>query len=275
MEFFREHKKKILIAASLLLIVCAVFTSGRTSSGITGTVFGAITRPFSGIGSAVSGFFSEKLSGGKTNDYLTAENAALKEEITRLKEENRLLSQYAADNEQLTALLDLKQKYSNYETKASRVIGKDSGIYFYSFVLDKGSDEGLTANMPIITSEGLAGKIIECGSNYSKAITLLDARSSVSVSNMRSGDLGILKGDYELMAKGLMRMEYLDYDSDILVGDEIVTSNLSDIFPAGISVGYVSEIIEDEAQMTKTAIVTPYADFKHLDSVLVVTGFEK
>ena len=72
------------------------------------------------------------------------------------------------------------------------------------------------------------------------------------------------------MNSGLCRMEYIDAEAEIMEGDEIVTSHLSDVYPSGITIGRVKEIQTDANGLTKYAIIEPYVDFKHLDTVLII-----
>ncbi|MBQ2880146.1 MAG: rod shape-determining protein MreC, partial [Anaerotignum sp.] len=79
-----------------------------------------------------------------------------------------------------------------------------------------------------------------------------------------------VKGDYTRSADGLCIMEYIDAQAEILVGDEIVTSHLSDIYPAGLAIGKVLELETDTSGLTKYAVIQPYVDLKHLDTILVI-----
>ena len=124
--------------------------------------------------------------------------------------------------------------------------------------------------MVLTSSNGLVGKIIESGETYSKALSILDSRSSVPAMSLRTEDLGVVKGEYSLMNNGLCRMEYIDSEAEIMEGDEIVTSHLSDVYPPGITIGRVKEIKTDANGLTKYAIIEPYVDFKHLDTLLVI-----
>ena len=98
-------------------------------------------------------------------------------------------------------------------------------------MIDKGSNDGLEVDMVVLSGNGLVGHIIEVAPNYSKVLAIIDDRNAVSSKVLRTGDLGIVKGDLSLLNQGLCRMEYVDAEADIIVGDEIVTSNLSDIYP--------------------------------------------
>lgn len=125
--------------------------------------------------------------------------------------------------------------------------------------------------MAVVNAGGLVGRVVDASSTYSNVYSILDSRSSVSAKSLRTGDLGVVTGDHELMKQGLCKMEYIDSEAEIMEGDEIITSGLSDYYPAGISIGYVTEVHQDQNGLTKYAVIEPKVDFKHLDTVLVVT----
>lgn len=124
--------------------------------------------------------------------------------------------------------------------------------------------------MVVLSGNGLVGHIIEVAPNYSKVLSIIDDRNAVSSKVLRTGDLGIVKGDLTLLNEGLCKMEYVDAEADIIVGDEIVTSNLSDIYPPGIMIGVVKEIETESHGLTKYALIEPVVDFRHLEEVLVI-----
>ena len=219
---------------------------------------------------SVTGWVSDSASEIVHRHELADENRELKEKIAELETENKRLSLYEDENEQLSSLLEVAQKYKDYETTGARVIAKDTGVWYDSFLIDKGSMDDIEANMPVISAGGLVGRVVKSSATYSNVYSILDSRSSVSAQSLRTGDLGVVTGDHELMEQGLCKMEYIDSDAEIMEGDEIVTSNLSEYYPAGISIGYVREIHKDENGLTKYAVIEPTADLKHLDTLLVI-----
>jgi rod shape-determining protein MreC len=212
----------------------------------------------------------DTVSSARDKTDLHTENEALKQQLADLTAENRRLALYEAENRHLSSLLRIAQKYPEYASQGTSVIAKNPGVWYDGFTIDKGTKSGLSANMVLIAPEGLVGKVLESGATFSKAQSILDSRSSVPAMSLRTGDLGVVKGDYTLLHSGLCKMEYIDAEAEIMVGDEIITSNLSDIYPAGISIGKVLEIETDPNGLTKYAIIAPYVDLKHLDTMLVI-----
>lgn len=277
MRFFEDYKKQILVLVAVVLAITALVTAGKKSKAtIFDNALGFIVTPLQNISTTVGGWFGDRISSFKDENDIYAENEELKAKVELLEAENKRLALYEEENAKLSKLLEISQKYPQYETTATNIIGKDPGNWYHVFVIDKGTKDGITADMVLTSAGGVVGKITEAGFTYSKAQSILDNRSSVAAMSLRTGDLGVVRGDYSLMDDGLCRMEYIDAESEIMKGDEIVTSQLSDIYPAGLTIGYVKEIVTDTNGLTKYAIIEPQVDFKHLSTLLVITeSFDK
>ncbi len=272
MNFFNTYKKQILYIVILLLVILAFFTAGRKKFATPiDNVLGFIITPAQNVTSSISSWFDGKISALRDDTDLRAENAELKAQVALLEADNKRLSLYEEENKRLSSLLEIAQKYPDYETTGVNIIAKDPGNWYFTFTINKGTKDGLSPDMVLTDAGGLVGRITECGYTYSKAESLLDSRSSVSAMSLRTGDLGVVKGDYTLMNDGLCKMEYIDAESEIMEGDEIVTSHLSDIYPSGITIGYVQEVVTDDNGLTKYAVIEPSVDFEHLSTLLVIT----
>ena len=255
----------------MLLVLVTVITSGKKlNATLLESAIGVVVTPFQDLTTGFGSWVDDTVSAARNKTDLHEENAALKQQIAELTAENKRLSLYEAENAQLSALLRIAQKYPEYQSMGASVIAKNPGVWYDGFTINKGTTSHLTANMVLIAPEGLVGKVLESGATFSKAQSILDSRSSVPAMSLRTGDLGVVKGDYTLLHNGLCKMEYIDAEAQIMVGDEIVTSHLSDIYPAGISIGKVLEIEMDTNGLTKYAVIAPYVDLKHLDTILVL-----
>ncbi|MDO4531430.1 MAG: rod shape-determining protein MreC [Bacillota bacterium] len=270
-QFFEKYKKHILRVCALLLVLITVFASGnKLNASLLESAVGVVVTPFQDLTTGISSWVEESLSASRRKTELKEENAALKEQVASLLEENRRLAMYEEENETLSALLKIAQKYPSYESVGANIIAKDPGVWYDGFTINKGTNDNISANMVLVAPEGLVGRVLESGLTFSKAQSILDSRSSVPAMSVRTGDLGVVKGNYTLSDDGLCIMEYIDGDAEILVGDEIVTSHLSDIYPAGLAIGKVLELDTDTNGLTKYAVIQPYVDLKHLDTILVL-----
>ena len=269
--FFEKHRKIIITSIIVILALLALITSGKKLNATAlESAFSFIVTPFQEITDGIGSWVDDTLSSRREKQEILAENEALRQEVETLQATNNRLALYEEENKTLSDLLKIAQKYPQYQTFGVGIIAKNPGSLYDVFTLNKGSSDGVQANMVLAAPEGLVGKVLESGATYAKGQSILDSRSSVPAMSLRTGDLGVVKGDYTLMNQGLCKMEYIDAEAEIAVGDEIVTSHLSDIYPTGLTIGKVKEIKADTNGLTKYAIIEPAVDMKHLDTLLVI-----
>ncbi len=203
---------------------------------------------------------------------LLDENAALKEQVAALTEENTRLQQDKYELNSLRELVGLDEQYGEYEKIAARIIGRDSGNWYSSFLIDKGSDDGFEINMNVIADGGLVGRITSVGPNWSRVTAIISDNSNVSGMTLSTEDNLIVSGDLKLMADNCIRFSQLvDSRNMVAEGDKVVTSNISDIYLPNILIGYISSVDKDANNLTKSGLITPAVDFEHLGEVLVIT----
>jgi len=196
---------------------------------------------------------------------ISKENSGLKEEIDSLKQEVINLKEISRENKRLKKLLLFKYKAS-FLTVATRVIARDSSNWTSSIIIDKGNNDKIKIGMPVITELGLVGKVSEVGTSTSKITLINDPNLNIPSLIQRSREEGIISGTI----LGACRMRYLSLDSDVEVGDKIITSGLGDVFPKGILIGEVSEIRDDSSGLMKLSLVRPAVDLSKLEEVLVI-----
>lgn len=201
-----------------------------------------------------------------------SENQQLKAQIDELTIENTQLQQDKYELNNLRELYQLDEQYSGYEKVGARIIARDSGNWFHSFTINKGSDDGLTVDMNVIASGGLVGRIVDIGTNWAKVTAIINDNSNVSGMVLASSDVLMVTGSLELMEDGVIGFEQLiDSAGSVQIGDKVVTSNISDKYLPSILIGYITEINQDSNNITKSGKITPAVDFEHLGEVLVIT----
>ena len=199
-----------------------------------------------------------------------AENQELRDEVAALKEQVNNYQQGQAELQELQELFDLSGQYSDYEMTGARVIQKDAGNWYHSFVIDKGEEDGIQVDMNVIADGGLVGIVTEVGPNYAKVRSIIDDDSNVSAMSLNSGDTCIVSGDLQLYEEGRLRISYIDKDDNVWDDDKIVTSNISDKYLPNILIGYAQDIEVDSNNVTKSGYLVPAVDFEHLQTVLVI-----
>lgn len=208
----------------------------------------------------------------KTLKEVKAENKKLQKKVDSLMEENNNLQQERYELERLQSLYKLDQNYGDYEKVGAHVIGKDSGNWFSTFTIDKGSSDGIKKDMNVLAGSGLVGIVTQTGPHWATVRSIIDDESNVSSMVLTTSDQCMVRGDLSLIEDGKIRFEQLENnDNEIKVGEQIVTSHISDKYLQGILVGYISEINVDANNLTRSGYITPVVDFKNLQEVLVIT----
>lgn len=261
-----------LLCTGLIVITFNTNLLSAPISAVGGTLIVPLQEGISKAGSWLS-TRSEELVQIR---YLLEENERLRQEIDDLTMENIRLQQDRYELTNLRELYDLDAQYDEYDKIGARIIAKDAGNWFHSFVINKGADDGLAIDMNVMAGSGLVGRIIDVGPNWSKVMSIIDDNANTSGMVLSTSDKLIVSGDLELYAEGLIRFEKLIDSADRVVeGDKIVTSNISDKYLPGILIGYISSINVDSNNLTKSGMITPAVDFEHLEEVLIVTELKQ
>lgn len=194
-----------------------------------------------------------------------AENKILRQKNLMLSVENQRLQESLLENIRLRKLLQLK-KDPAYRYIPSRVIGYGAQSAVKSIILDVGKNEGVYNNYPVITPEGLVGKIILSESEQSIAQILEDRNMLVSVRLQKSREVGVVywTGNFWL------NLNYIPKHVEVSPGELVITSGLSRIYPKGIKVGVVAEVEEDQYDLFKKIKVQPAVNFNALEEVFVL-----
>lgn len=274
---FSLPSKYTLLILSLLCIgmILASFTmdiSLTPLKAVTGYTLMPIQNGINEIGL----WFSDKADSLKELKDVMAENEVLKAQVDELTIENSTLQQDKYELERLRELYELDEKYPSYHKIAARIKGKDPGNWFSTFVIDKGTNDGLAVDMNVIAGSGLVGIIIETGPNWSTVRSIIDDSSNVSSMVLSTSDQCTVTGDLQMMSQGKITLQQLkDTDDEVVVGDKIVTSPISNKYLQGILIGYISELSVDANNLTKSGYITPVVDFEHLQEVLVITDLKE
>jgi len=182
-----------------------------------------------------------------------------------LKRENSRYRELLATHERLRSLLQFK-KVIDRPVVAAQVIGLDPTGWFRSILIDKGQDDGIRSDMPVVNASGVVGRIVSVSSSYAKVLLIIDQNSAVDCLTQRSRDRAMVKGTSGQVCK----MDYMAKSSDAVVGDLVITSGLGGIFPKGLPVGKVSSVKEGDDKLFKDIDVMPFVDFSKLEEVLVI-----
>lgn len=251
--------------------VVSTLASGVTSAPLADAA-GVIVVPFEKSINSIGSWISDINQALQDKQDLIDRNQELQDAVDTLTEQNNILIQNQSELSRLQELYNLDEEYSSYPKVAARIISKDPGNWYDTFMINRGSKDGIRVDNNVISGKGLVGIVTEVGPSWATVRAIIDDSSYVSAMTVGTDDNCIVTGDLELIDEGKLRFSQLyDKDDKVTVGERIVTSNISDKYVEGLFVGYVSEIELDSNNLTKTGTIVTPVDFQHLKDVFVIT----
>lgn len=201
---------------------------------------------------------------------LQERNTELELQVSQLQSQIIELQEKLSESQVLYALLDFARSNPQHEYVAATVIGREISPFIKYIIIDKGSNQGVRHGMPVVTQQGLVGRIDAVIANASRVQLITDANSVVNV-QMQSGKIdGQLRGTLT----GEIILEMIPQDALIEPGEVILTSGLGGNFPSNIFIGQVLSIRKLENALFQSASVQPIVDIESLSAVLVITNFD-
>jgi rod shape-determining protein MreC len=262
----------ILIAVSLLLMA---FSSNPAVHDVQRGISFAL-RPLQGFMAGIADQVDSVFGTIGEIDRLRTDNEALAAENERLTNENHLLQGTARENDQLTALLQLRSGL-DHATVATRVIGRESLETRRMVILDKGTDDGIAIGDAVIVQGGaLAGHVTDVGPNFAKVTLISDSSSTVVGQLLSSGATGEVVGQ----AGGVMIMRNIDSSVPISLDEEVYTAgiellgNIKSPYPKGLVLGTVVDVQRDANDVVQTAFLSPAASLDTFEVALVITDYQ-
>lgn len=271
MPLFKYKKTVIFIIAVVLVIVLLNGTAkGKyqlpLAEGLVRTVFAPVEQSISKLVYGINDLFS---SSAKVM-MVYRDNDQLRQQIDQLQQANVALNELIAENQRLQVMLNYQKNTPHFDLVTATVIAREPGTWFSTIIINRGSENGLTKDMSVITPQGLVGHIVSVFNNSAKVMLILDPRSAVGglVQRPESRVTGIVIGQAQDTTVPLMTN--LARESDIIKGDRIITSGLGGIFPKGILIGEVIDVKNEEGGLLKYAEIKTAVDFSKLEEVLVI-----
>ena len=272
-HFFSNRVRVVLIIAVLLAILLTVFGNllGKNYPEIA---VKSILTPIRTGASRLTDQAEKLYDYMFRYDALVAENARLKEQLSKTQENIRTSASIERENSHLRALLGLKEANPSWELVDSYVISSSSQDWSSSFTINQGSNAGIKEGMCAVTANGeLVGLVNEVGTNYAEIKTLLDSSLEISATISSSGYNGLVQGGYASGQQGLLRMNYLPSSAVIRNQDQIVTSG-STVYPRNLVVGKVVDAGFDNTGVAKYALLEPAVNVASLELVFIITEYD-
>ena len=273
-NFLKSRKFKIILvlfafAVAVILRAAAEGGFGSTTAQIIGSVTSPLLKISSSFTSKISSFF-EKIT--NVNEIYEL-NSIYRDKINDLNAKLIDYENIKRENEQYKTFLELKKENSDFKFAPASVIAKDPNDRFGSFVIDRGENDGIKINDPVISSDGIVGVISSVGPTYSSVVSILDPSVKLGCYCVQTFEYGVCEGDIKLALDGMCKFIYLPRDSVSRIGDLVVSSG-GGIFPRGLVIGNISSIQPEDHGVSLYASVTLSADINNITEVFVITEFE-
>lgn len=261
-----------LVCVTTMVISFTTDIFSRPLNAISGYVVVPFQKGLTNVGS----YIVNRTENLKNLQNVLEENEQLKQQVEELTKENIELGQDKYELTKLRELYELDTEYDEYTKIGARIISRDTGNWYSDFVIDKGSRDGIVVDCNVIAGNGLVGRVVSVGPNFSKVSSIISDNVNTSAMVLSTGDNMIVTGDLKMMNNNVIAFSQLfDDDDKVKIGDKIVTSNISDKYLPGLLVGYVDMISRDSNNLTKSGTMIPAVDFRHLEDVLVIMELKK
>lgn len=200
---------------------------------------------------------------------LRQRNVELERQVADLQAQVIALQQQLREAQVLYALLDFARTRPQNQYVAASVIGRDPSPFLHYIIIDRGSDDGIRHGMPVVTNQGLVGRVDAVTAGAARVQLITDPASVVNVHLQSSKVEGQIRGS----VTGEISLEMVPQDTELQLGDLVLTSGLGGNYPPDILVGQLSDVRKRPDQLFQSAVVQPVVDFSTLQAVLVITNF--
>ena len=265
---------------NFLIVICALLTGAviavatNSSASPVTSLIGTVFSPFQKAAS----FVAQKL------DWLDARfesSSVYIGEIERLEYkiaeyENQLIEYNDALHklESYESMLGVKQENPDFQFEPASVIGTDSADMFSSLILDKGSNDGISANDPVVYGNYVIGVVKKVHPSYCVVESVLNPEVNISAIDSKTRETAYVTTTAEYSLSGYCVMSGLSHTTAISPGGLILTSGIGGIYPKGLIIGTVTEVGESKYELSGYAVIKPGVDIRGLEDVFVITDFE-
>lgn len=266
-----SSKNWLLTLALICIILMGLSGFADTGKGPLSWIAGYTVVPMQKGINTIGLWMSDLTDNFATMQEMKEENRELYEKLDKMTIENNQLKQNAATLERLQELYKMDQNTADYPKTGARVIASENSNWFTRFTIDKGSLDGIEVDMNVLSGAGLVGIVTEVGPNYSIVSSVIDDKN-VSAMILTTFDKCIVSGDLALIDNGVLAFKQLaNNENEVSIGEQVVTSNISDKYLQGLLIGYVSEVNVDSNNLTRSGYIIPATNFRELQEVLVIT----
>lgn len=274
-QFFKSVQFKVfvfVICAALVGMIFAVATddSVSPSSTVVGTILAPVQRLSGKISEKFNWFSSSFASAGSyksENERLKIKIAEYESQLADYNEVKHKINSYEQ-------MLEIKKENPDFVLENANVIGTDNADIFSSLIIDKGSSDGVDAGDVVVSSGYLIGVVKKVNESYSVVMTILNPAVNVSAIESSTREAAYVTASVEYSQSGKCILSGLERTTSVSPGGLVVTSGIGGVYPKGLIVGTVSQVLRSERDFSSFAVITPGADFSKIEDVFVITSFK-
>lgn len=242
-----------------------------------GGYFGGASRTVTGSLIDVQSWFSSRFlalqeifTAPRDVTALREQNSELQNEVANLQAQVIQLQQQVGETERLAALVDFNRVRPEIEVKAAAVIGRDPSPFLHYVIINRGSNDGILRGMPVVTDQGLVGRVDAVIADAARVQLITDPASRVNVYLQNADEEASLLGS----VTGDVVLELIPQDANVETGDLVLTSGLGGGYPPDLIVGQIVNIRSRDFDLFQSATVQPVVDFNRLQLVLIIVNFK-
>ncbi len=271
-NFLKKDGLKILIAFVFIItgVIILHFAPGGTNIP---AIINFVTTSLKSVTSKLANTAENAAKPKKTSDEYEQEIDQLKKEIINLRAVAVDYYDVKRENAQYLKLYKFIKQDPSFKIAIGKVIDKDPGDIFNGFTLDKGANDGVEVNNPVMTEKGIVGRVDKVFANSCTVKSILSPDFKIGVVDVKTGDSGVLMGNAKLADQNLAGMMYLSAQNTIAPDDIVVTSGLGGLYPKNLPVGKIKELRFDDFDSSSFAVVEPFNDIKNVVETFIITDF--
>jgi len=272
----RPHHKGIWIviaAAVLAAVMLAVSLLGGGS--MPAGFFGLITTPIRTGLNSLGNWMEDRYNYAFQYDKLVQENEALKQRVAELEETARVGQDAIEENERLRDYMNIAIKHSDFVSELAHVTARGATNWASTLTLNKGSKHGVAVGNCVVDQYGnLVGIVDNLSYNWCSIITVIDPELEMGAQVARTNSAAIAEGDFSLMGEGKLKLTYLPENTHLISGDEVLTSGMGGVYPSGLKLGTIDDVLTDPSGIGRYAIITPSVNLDELRQVFIIKQFD-
>ena len=273
-EFLRKNGILILIIALLVAAILGVLAAIFDMSPLS-NVLGTISSPFRAAANAMADWIAYQYDYAYRYDELVEENVTLRTRLAEMQRELTDALDANRQNERFRELIGLAERHKDFDFEDASVTDRAISNWSFTMTINKGSNVGIQEGNCVVDQYGnLAGVVSKVGLNWAEVATIVDPSIELGARLPRTDEEAVLEGDFTLMLERKMKLSYLPEGCVPIAGDQVLTSGLGDLFPAGLLMGTVESLHEEDSGFTRYAVVTPAADVEQMRYVFVIKSFD-